>query len=387
MRTDSDVVIVGAGPAGSFLGFLLARAGCRVTIVDKAMFPRDKVCGGGLSKKTLDLLPFDLGPVVERGVTGALLTFQNRDTVVKDVGARAGVAVLRAEFDDFLLRQAINGGAAFHGDTRYVSVNRRPDGVAVLTTRGEFRARYLVGADGVFSAVRSSVFGRDLVRYVPAVEALVKVTPDRLDRLGDRVLFDFGGMPRGYGWIFPKKDHLNVGVYSIYRTRSIKADLAGFMSRYEMLASPISVKHLGSSIPVRNRRQEFERDRVLLVGDAAGFAEAFFGEGIYFALESARVAAEALIAAFDRPAERAYTACIRRRLVPDLTYSALNARLFFPVQTFGFYRMVRSAHANGCFADTISGRAGHRECFYRTLATSPYWLFSRHLPPHAGGAL
>jgi geranylgeranyl reductase family protein len=383
----SDVLIVGAGPAGSFLGYLLARAGYRVTIVDKAAFPRDKVCGGGISKKTVDLLPFDISPVVHRRIRGAFLTYQNHDTVVKDLDALGGAAVVRAEFDQFLLQKARDAGASFIGNTAVVSLEQSPEDVSVTTGRDVFKARYVVGADGVFSGVRQWVFGRDLVRYVPAVEALVSVTPDKAARIGDRVVFDFGGMPRGYGWIFPKRDHLNVGVFSIFRTRSINADLARFMNRYDVLASPLRVTRVGFSIPVSNRRGEFERGRVLLVGDAAGFAESFYGEGIYFALKSARVAADSLVTAFDRPREHAYTELVKVHLRSDLTYSDLNARLFFPFQEFGFYRMVRSVRVSDDFAGLIVGGTTHKACFYKTLLTSPYWLVSSRLSAVADGTL
>ena len=379
----SDVLIVGAGPAGSFLGYLLARAGLKVTIIDKATFPRDKVCGGGISNKTLELLPFDISPVVQRRVTGAFLTYQNRDTVVKDMDDRGGAAVHRSEFDDFLLQKAICAGAQFHGDTSFVKAEKASDGVVVTTGRGALKARYVVGADGVFSQVRQSVFGRGLVTYVPAVEALVSVTPDRAERIGNRVLFDFGAMPRGYGWIFPKKDHLNVGVFSIYPTKSIKTDLAQFMRLYGILDSPLNVKHLGFSIPLRNKRREFERDNVLLLGDAAGFAESFYGEGIYYALKSSLVAAEALATGFDRPSERAYSELIKKQIQPDLTYSEMNARMFFPIQAFGFYRMVRNEHVNYYFSELIAGRVGHKECFYKTILTSPCWLLSRRLEKYS----
>ena len=383
MATGFDVLIVGAGPAGGFLGYLLARRGFKVKIIDKANFPRDKVCGGGISNKTVELLPFDISPVTQHRVTGAFLTYQNRDTVVKDLDERGGAAVLRSEFDDFLLRKAISAGAEFQGETSFVRLEKTGDGVAVTTGRGVVKARYVVGADGVFSQVRQSVFGADLVTYAPAVEALVSVTPDKAERIGNRVLFDFGGAPRGYGWIFPKKDHLNVGVFSIYRTKSIKADLTRFMSWYGILNAPMNVRHLGSSIPLKNRRREFERDNVLLVGDAAGFAESFYGEGIYFALKSSLAAAEAFTAAFDRPSDRAYSELVKAQIQPDLTYSEMNARMFFPIQKLGFYRMVRNAHVNYYFAELIAGRVGHKECFYKTILTSPYWTFSPHLAPYS----
>jgi flavin-dependent dehydrogenase len=176
-------------------------------------------------------------------------------------------------------------------------------------------------------------------------------------------------------------------VFSIFRTRSINEDLATFMRRYDVLASPLRVTRLGFSIPLRNRRHEFERDHVLLVGDAAGFAESFYGEGIYFALKSARIAADAHITAFERPQERAYTEMVTSVLQPELTYSELNARLFFPRQKFGFYQMTRSARVSDDFAGLIVGSVSHRECFFKTLLTSPSWVFSRHLPAYGGRRL
>jgi len=188
----------------------------------------------------------------------------------------------------------------------------------------------------------------------------------------------------GYGWIFPKHNHLNVGVFSIYPTRSIQSDFRRFMSWYRILDKPSDVRYLGFSIPWKNTRQEFQRDNILLVGDAAGFAESFYGEGIYFALKSAVIAAKALSASFDRPRDKEFTRLVKAELHADLLYSELNARMFYPIQGFGFYRMVRSQHVNYYFSELIAGGVGHKECFYKTLLTSPYWLFSNHLTPYSG---
>lgn len=387
MRTTTDVLVVGAGPAGSFLAWLLARRGLEVTLIDRADFPREKVCGGGLSQKTLALLPFDLGPVISRRIRGAFLTYGNSDTVVADLDGPAGGAVLRAAFDAFLLRQAAAVGARFVPQTAFLSATLDRTGATVSTSAATFRTRFVVGADGVFSQVRRALFGRGLVQYVAAVEALVRVPAGTLARLGNRVLFDFGAMPRGYAWIFPKGDHLNVGVFSIFPLRNPRQQLARFMERYAVLREPADVTHLGFAIPVRNTRGEFARDRALLVGDAGGFAEPFYGEGIYYALRSAEAAAEAIAAAPDGEAAARYTRLVARDLLPDLRYANLNARLFYACQRFGFYRMVRNASVNSTFAGLISGKVTPRRCFYRTAATMPYWLFSPHLAPYEGGAL
>lgn len=375
-----DLIVVGAGPAGSFLSYLMARDGYRVLLIDKEEFPREKVCGGGISNKTVELLDFDIDAAVERRIVGAYLTYRNKHTVVKDIEGRSGVTVTRAAFDSLLLDKAKERGAIVLTKCRFEQVDCDSGQVDVKTSRGQFRARYLVGADGVFSAVRNQVFGSGLVSYAPAVEALVRVPQDAIELFENRTLLDFAGMPRGYGWIFPKRDHLNVGVFSIFGARQIRQSLAAFMARYGCLQDPVSIEYRGSAIPTRSRLRRYERGRVALIGDAAGFAESFYGEGIYFALKSAALAHRGLRVALDDPGSSTYSELVRQEMLPDMNYSRLNALLFFPVQRFGFYRMVRNQHVNHYFAELIAGHVGYKECFYKTLLTLPYWLFSKSFP-------
>jgi len=311
---------------------------------------------------------------VERRLRGAWLTYRNRDTVVKDLGSRSGVAVLRSRFDGLIIEKAREAGAEFRPSCSFESARRDGDTVELAMSGGTTRARYLLGADGVFSRVRSSLFGRDVVTYAPAVEAWIFVPQSVIDRYEDRVLFDFGGMPGGYGWIFPKADHLNVGVFSIFGSADINADLRTFIGMYGSLGNFDAIEFRGHAIPLGNRKGRCQEGNVWLVGDAAGFAESFYGEGIYFGLRSAVIAAAAIRESFDRPRERVYTEMLEEEMVTDLRYSGRNARLFFSFPEFGFYRMVRRTYVNSLFAGLISGEVSHRECFYRTLATVPFWL-------------
>jgi geranylgeranyl reductase family protein len=377
-----DVAVIGAGPSGAYSAYLMAKQGHRVLLCDRAAFPREKTCGGGISQKTLDLLEFDISSVVERRLRGAWLTYRNRDTVVKDLGSRSGVAVLRSLFDSLIIEKARAEGAEFRPTCAFETARRDGDTVEVTTSGGTFRAKYLIGADGVFSKVRTVFFGRDLVTYAPAVEAWIYVPASVIDMYEDRVLFDFGGMPRGYGWIFPKRDHLNVGVFSLFGSGDINAELRRFIGLYRSLRKYDAIEFRGYAIPLKNRKGLFQEGNVWLLGDAAGFAESFYGEGIYFGLKSAVLAAKAIGGSFDHPDDRSYTDFLKKELVSDLRYSELNARLFFSFQKFGFYRMVRHPFVNRFFAGLITGGVGHRECFYKTLSTIPYWLpTGSSLPP------
>lgn len=375
-----DVAVVGAGPAGSYLAYLLAQDGYAVALLDKATFPREKVCGGGISQKTLGLLNIDLSAVVERRIVGAYLTFQNRDTIVKNLDGQSGVTVTRRMFDHLLVEAAIARGAHFFPSRRFAGLERLGKVTRLHTSGGEFQARFVVGADGVFSQVRSAVWGKSALRYVPALEALVYVEPERIDRFEDRILLDFGAVARGYGWIFPKRDHLNVGVFSVYPPKDPRKTLGAFMDLYDVLRSYRKIEYMGSAIPLPSLNGVYHRDGVLLVGDAAGLAESFYGEGIYFAIKSAVLAHRALSASGNASREELYTRLVRREIAPELQYSLLNARMFYSHQEFGFYRMVRSVHVNGYFAALLGGGVDSRECFFRTFATSPYWLWSRKHP-------
>ena len=366
-----DAIVVGAGPAGSYAAYLLAKQGAAVALLDRSSFPRDKPCGGALSRKALDLVDFDLSPVIHGRVTGAWLAHGER-AVFWDTRGVVAAMTLRTELDAFLIEHAVGAGATFHPQTNFLDVETRGGDVRVATSRGELAGRFLFAADGVASAVRRRVFGDDVVEYAPAVEALVYARPEALARFRDRVLLDLAGMPRGYGWIFGKRDHLNVGVYSISRAGGIRGHLAAFLARHPSLARCERIRYLGCPIPVANRARRFEHGPVWLLGDAAGLAECVLGEGIYFALKSAALAARAFVA----PAARAYTRLLEDELLPELAAAERLARACYAHQRFLFERIARSRYASRLFLGVVTGEVGYRECLLRSLVTVPRWLTS-----------
>jgi geranylgeranyl reductase family protein len=372
-----DVLVAGAGPAGSTAAALLARQGLRVALLDKARFPREKVCGGGLSAKARALLPGDPTPLIHHEVSRAWIAWRDR-AFLKDVGRPIAFTTVRRELDAWNVERAEEAGARFLPDTDVRSVSTAADGVTVETSRGSFGGRLLLAADGVSSRIRSQVFGPDLVRYAPAVEALAQVPQAVLDRLGGEALFDLGGMDRGYGWIFPKRDHLNVGVYSVFGGTNIRQQLQSFLDRQPLLRGALGLRVCGYAIPVRNEARTYERGRVWLLGDAAGLAEGVWGEGIYFALKSAHLAARAFRDAAGEPPAGAYQRLVRREIEPELRGAERIGRALYSIGRLAF-GVARSRLASRWFAGAIAGDLDYRDCFWRALLGVPAWLLApRH---------
>jgi geranylgeranyl reductase family protein len=381
-----DVVICGAGPAGAHAARLLAGQGYDVALFDRATFPREKPCGGAVSRKALALIGAEIDSVVERRATGAWIAFRGR-AVAHDADGVVAAMTQRTALDALLVERAVQHGAQFCPGHAFERLEDLGDHVRVVTSRGVFAARVLLAADGVASAVRRAVFGRGAVEYAPALEALVEAPAAIVERFADRVLLELGGMTGGYGWVFGKRDHLNVGVYSIRAGAGIRGELEAFMARHPLLAARTRVRRLGHPIPVRNRAGAFERGRVWLLGDAAGLAEAVLGEGIYFALKSAEIAAHALAAASGTPRPGDYACGVQRELVPELAAATRLARACYARPRFAFEHIGRSRQASRLFLGLVTGEVGYRECLLKALAAAPLWALARREPTQPAGEL
>lgn len=242
--------------------------------------PREKICGGGVTRKALALLDANISAVIHQWISGAHPCFPNRSSVLKSADPPTGCTVLRREFDSFLLNRARRSGARFFAQTQFLSASVASGSVEVQTSRGAFCCRLLISADGIASTVCSKFFDKHLVHYMPALEALTPCGPKHQAQFDQHMLFNFGAMEPDYGWIFPKRDNLNVGIYSPYGGRRLREQLAAFIARYSTVQSPATVKYVGFPIPLQNVRGLFQANRVWLLGDAAGFADGLFGEGI-----------------------------------------------------------------------------------------------------------
>ncbi len=380
---DFDAVVVGCGPAGNTVAYRLAAAGVRVLMVEREALPRHKVCGGGLSRKTLRELPFPVDPVVEREITGVYIACRGLQPIyLRREGI--GAMVQRSAFDGFMTAKAVEAGATLWERCAFQRYESRDGLVTVHTDRGPVRARVLVAADGVHSPVRKQLYPSARPRLVPAIEALLVPAAGVLEQLGENCIFDLGIIPAGYAWVFPKRDHLNVGLYRFAKRRdnlAMKALLDGFIDRYRILRDRSDARVKAFVIPVRPVAARLAKDNVMLVGDAGGVGEAFYGEGIYYAVKSANLAAAAVSSYLVGRGALSNYDRMMRGLRRDLFFSRLTARLFYLSPRLGFTYAVRNRRVNELFSGVIAGTVSPGRCLLSFLLLAPYWLVARRMDP------
>jgi len=329
---DADVIVVGAGPGGSSTAYHLAKHGARVLLMEKTEFPREKVCGDGLTPRAVKQL-------VDMGVdtTSEAGWLQNKGLRVIGGGIRLelrwpelasypdyGLVRTRLDFDDMLAKQAAKAGATLltnHNVTGPVfDDSGRVTGVSV--GENSFRAPLVVAADGVSGRFPLALgmqkrddrpMGVAVRRYYrsPAranddyLESWLELWVDDPKNPGQRVLLP------GYGWVFGVGDgtsNLGLGILNTSKAFG-NVDYKDVMRRWvatmpdewtyndETMVGPIR----GAALPMGFNRQPHYADGLLLVGDAGGMVNPFNGEGIAYAMESGRLAAEVVAQAFARP--------------------------------------------------------------------------------------
>ena len=360
-----DVIVVGTGPAGAVLAYLLAKRGLDVLILERATLPRYKTCGGGVTWKAMQNLPFDASAVFEQKAVGGIVTYAGQQLLKVEVGWPVAWLVMRDRFDHYLVQQAVSAGAHLVEGISVVNVEDRGDKVVVVTNQGELEAQMLAGADGVNSIVARSVGLLPDREVGVALEAEMAVAPASLETQGAYATFDFGALPGGYGWIFPKRDHLSVGLFKAIPGRAIglKKALEKFIASEAVLLDPRILHLQGHQIPLGGRPQTLHKGRVLLVGDAANLADPWMGEGISYAVVSARLAAEQMYEVLMRRANdlSGYTDLINASITPQLLTARLFAKAVYALPELCSDLLSKSPFMQQVVFDAIRGDRSFKE--------------------------
>jgi len=242
------------------------------------------------------------------------------------------VMTVRSEFDAYCLRQTVTAGARFQIISTIRSVTARENGAIVNTDEGDFRCHFLIGADGANSRIRrlSNQFSDITLGF--ALETCLPVSDaDAID-----MAFDFGRVKNGYGWVFPKDDHVNIGLYTnAAEVRISRQELDAYAR--QKCGRPPSASVVGHHIGLGGPWYRPKSRRVFLIGDAAGMVDPLLGEGIYFAIKSGQIAAAAIQGAVFDPGEAviAFRSGLKS-LQRDLSFCHLAAHLFYRKLDHGY---------------------------------------------------
>jgi geranylgeranyl reductase family protein len=324
----TDVIIAGGGPAGSTLAWALAKRGLRTVVLERARFPREKVCGDYVDPRGLRILEamgamrkLQRAARVKITRTATFVDWeQHYSGPIPFYGTIEhlpphGLTIRREDLDAAMLEASAEAGAVVHEGTAVTQVDAGPKGVRVTAERGSkvrrYRAKLIAGADGVNSVVaRSQDLAVDDVRRTAVARRAYAVVGEPAGKAGEaHIFYDRESFP-GYGWMFAASDsrvNLGVGLLSEARTRG-EVHLPSLFERFveglrrhhpRCAALELESKPIGGVVKMYGGAGPNHFDGGVLVGDAGSFVDPMTGEGITPGMESALLAAPVLTGALE----------------------------------------------------------------------------------------
>jgi geranylgeranyl reductase family protein len=383
-QASADVLVVGAGPAGATAARTLAAAGVSTLLLDRAAFPRHKPCGGALSARVIDRFPYLQSALVRidtHWISRLHLEGPSGGSVDLQSDTPAALMIRRIEFDALLAALASEAGARMVPRADVAHAGQDADQVSVTTRDGRrFSGRFVIACDGVHSVTARKLGIVDAWPRSALAIDMMEETPNNSLRARDPgcLWVQYGcrapgvngssALWEGYGYVFPKRDHLNVGIgYLLPSYRAVSQGPAytshrAFVDRLRTGGVVDGESQRGCFtpflIPVSGPRRVVSKDRVLLAGDAAGFVHGLTAEGIYYAMVSGDLAARTIIQALHvngtrhAPDLSGYSRAWRAEIGQELHDSVLLQRYMFSRPD-----RIDAAVAGAASNDTVSNAA------------------------------
>ena len=385
-KNNYDVIIIGGGPAGSTAGYLLSNFGYKVLIIDKAVFPRKKLCGGLITKKTLKLnerifnvTEYDLR---EKGIINYISNgyelWNKSKLLVKGGDDIQLYFVTREKYDELFLRKAEKAGVSIIEGDKVVKCDI--DNNEIITSSGKkYTARFIIGADGVNSIVRHSFpkknfklkkWRRNLVNAIEIFVDIKDLGPDSKLKNLDKPILYLSLVRYGYAWLFPGKDRIAVGIGGHY-----KKNKGSLLKTFNSFLSFHGIEYKGKidahSVPAGYYMTRPVYRNVILTGDAGGYVDPLLGEGIFYAQRSAELASWAIHRNITegRPLDKVYRKMLWKYFLPEF----FNAKV---TRSLAYYISENLAHVpvkvvfgmmRGILHDVLQGTRSNRGFFKRNI--------------------
>ncbi|WP_159429918.1 NAD(P)/FAD-dependent oxidoreductase [Halarsenatibacter silvermanii] len=372
---DSEVIIIGSGPAGIWLAYNLAQSDIEVLILEKEPWPRYKACGGAISGKTLELLHnkkiYLPDSVVRNTINKFTFNYNLQECNTFSCQGQGIKLVNRKNFDDFLLKQSCKAGANFYDKEKVIDIEISKNMVEVFTEENSYKGKIVVGADGAWSKTGNilNLYPENIKNNMIMAVELELFKNDTDYQRNNRIEIDIGFIPGGYVWIFPKKNRLSIGL-GTNRTGNINLtkQLFAYLRQKKISYSKDDIFYKGYPIPLAGNRLKnikMAGNRFLLIGDAAYLADPLVGEGIYNACFSAEIAANTIIKFIsgEKNSLLQYQKHIEDQLYFQLKSAAELANIFYKNSEIFKEFMSYDSELFKEFFDVIQGRSIYSELF------------------------
>jgi geranylgeranyl reductase family protein len=293
-----DVIICGSGVAGSTAAYFLAETGLKVLVLEKEKLPRYKTCGGGVVFRAAKSLPFDIKTVTEKVFYKTdIYDFHNNLHFVVERKQPIVYLTMRENLDYFILQNAISKGAEVIDQISLDGISIDKEEITVKADNSTFKAKFLIAADGALSSIRRLLKFESSNLKVPALEYEIELNDQKcFKKLSETLRFDFGILESGYCWVFPKKNHLSIGIAAMQKSNiSLKDYLEKYLVKLNIREKIERIEKHGFVIPIKPSKEFSLNERILFVGDTIGLADPITAEGISNAIESGKAVAKSVM--------------------------------------------------------------------------------------------
>lgn len=363
-----DTLIIGAGPAGSAAAFHLAHRGRQVVLCERHQPGQGKACGGGMAASVQRWFPFDLSPAVDQVIREVRFTWALGDPVRATLPGEAPFWIVRRSvLDGFLADRAAEAGATLRFGTVVESVERQGALWRVVDQRGEdWLARSLLIADGSSSSLAGRLgLGPPRPRFASALSLEVDCP------IGEPgvAAFDFGLVPQGFCWVFPRTQGYSIGVGTFIGGEELDGDAVLRRLLPSLGLPPDAGQRRPARLRIWDGHHPLDGPGVLVAGDAASLCDPFLAEGLRPALMSGVQAAAAL----DRwlggepKALNTYTAIMRRDWGESMAWGKRIAQVFYRFPRVGYQLGIKRPTAPKRIAQILSGEMGYGDIAQRVI--------------------